>query len=128
MGKKNWKQIQVILMLQFLLRHYFGLYDVLQLPLLSSDNSSFFFFIRVHKGSFKKETQNSSLKTVHICFFFFLALSTLFLFKTRLFLISCSTGEFSFTLYRGKVELRVFFEKKKKGNRWRIVVSSSNKM
>ena len=115
-------------MLQFLLRHYFGLYDVLQLPLLSSDNSSFF-FIRVHKGSFKKETQNSSLKTVHICFFF-LALSTLFLFKTRLFLISCSTGEFSFTLYRGKVELRVFekIKKKKKGNRWRIVVSSSNKM
>ena len=98
-------------------------------------------FVRVHKGSckykrgqehitpFKKETQNSSLKTVHICFLF-LALSTLFLFKTRLFLISCSTGEFSFTLYRGKLELRVFFEKKKKkkGNRWRIVVSSSNKM
>ena len=99
-------------MLQFLERHYFGLYDVLQLPLLSSDNSSFF-FIRVHKGSFKKETQNSSLKTVHICFLF-LALSTLFLFKTRLFLISCSTSEFSFTLYRGKVELRVFFEKIKK--------------
>ena len=42
LGKKNWKQIQVILMLQFLERHYFGLYDVLQLPLLSSDNSSFF--------------------------------------------------------------------------------------
>ena len=110
-------------MLQFLERHYFGLYDVLQLPLLSSDNSSF--FVRVHKGSckykrgqehitpFKKETQNSSLKTVHICFLF-LALSTLFLFKTRLFLISCSTSEFSFTLYRGKVELRVFFEKIKK--------------
>lgn len=99
------------------------------------------FFVRVHKGSckykrgqehitpFKKETQNSSLKTVHICFFF-LAPSTLFLFKTRFLLISCSTGDFFFTLYKGKVELRVFLKKKQQqqGNRWRIVVSSSNKM
>ena len=128
MGKKNWKQIQVIWMLQFLLRHYFGLYD-LQLPLLSSDNSSFFFYKSpqgiIQKGDKEFQFENST----HL-FFFFLALITLFLFKTRLFLISCSTGEFSFTLYRGKVELRVFFEKKKKkkGNRWRIVVSSSNKM